>query len=92
MLGVDEIRAEVARLTGIPKEHLGKVEDKETTTKHAEVREFLERTVFGQQPAIDRVVDSITVSMAGLKDPLNLLLVTCLQDQLVLVKQNLLNV
>ena len=70
MLGVDEIRAEVARLTGIPKEHLGKVEDKETTTKHAEVREFLERTVFGQQPAIDRVVDSITVSMAGLKDPI----------------------
>ncbi|MBT87718.1 MAG: ATP-dependent Clp protease ATP-binding subunit ClpA [Gammaproteobacteria bacterium] len=66
----DEIRAEVARLTGIPKEHLGKVEDKETSTKHAEVREFLESTVFGQQIAINKVVDSITVSMAGLKDPI----------------------
>ena len=66
----DEIRAEVARLTGIPKEHLGKVEDKETSTKHAEVREFLENTVFGQQIAINKVVDSITVSMAGLKDPI----------------------
>ena len=65
-----EIRAEVARLTGIPKEHLGKSEDKETTTKHAEVREFLENTVFGQQTAVDKVVDSITVSMAGLKDPI----------------------
>ena len=66
----DEIRAEVARLTGIPKEHLGKVEDKQTSTKHAEVKEFLESTVFGQQTAIDTVVNSITVSMAGLKDPI----------------------
>ena len=70
ILGDDEIKAEVARLTGIPKEHLGKVEDKETSTKHAEVREFLESTVFGQQIAINKVVDSITVSMAGLKDPI----------------------
>ena len=69
-IDVDEIRAEVARLTSIPKEHLGKVEDKQTSTKHAEVREFLESTVFGQQVAIDKVVDSITVSMAGLKDPI----------------------
>ena len=70
ILGEDEVRAEVARLTGIPKEHLGKSEDKETATKHSEVREFLESTVFGQQQAIDCVVDSITVSMAGLKDPI----------------------
>lgn len=70
ILGDDEIKAEVARLTGIPKEHLGKVDDKETATKHSEVREFLENTVFGQPSAIDCVVDSITVSMAGLKDPI----------------------
>ena len=69
ILGEDEIKAEVARLTGIPKEHLGKTDDKETATKHSEVREFLENTVFGQPDAIDCVVDSITVSMAGLKDP-----------------------
>ena len=69
IIGAEEIRAEVARLTGIPKEHLGNVEDKQTVTKHTEVKTFLESTVFGQQPAVDRVVDSITVSMAGLKDP-----------------------
>ena len=70
ILGEDEIKAEVARLTGIPKEHLGKAEDEATNKKHSEVREFLENTVFGQQAAIDCVVDSITVSMAGLKDPI----------------------
>ena len=70
ILGEDEIKAEVARLTGIPKEHLGKAEDESTNKKHSEVREFLESTVFGQQAAIDCVVDSITVSMAGLKDPI----------------------
>ena len=70
ILGEDEIKAEVARLTGIPKEHLGKAEDESTNKKHSEVREFLESTVFGQQSAIDCVVDSITVSMAGLKDPI----------------------
>tara|TARA_B110000459_G_C16620895_1_gene501606 strand:+ start:1324 stop:3579 length:2256 start_codon:yes stop_codon:yes gene_type:complete len=70
ILGEDEIKAEVARLTGIPKEHLGKAEDESTNKKHSEVREFLESTVFGQQIAIDKVVDSITVSMAGLKDPI----------------------
>jgi ATP-dependent Clp protease ATP-binding subunit ClpA len=69
IIGEEEIRSEVARLTGIPKEHLGNVEDKQTATKHEEVKSFLESTVFGQQTAVDRVVDSITVSMAGLKDP-----------------------
>ena len=67
------------KLTTIPEEHLGNVKDKQTATKHSEVREFLEKTVFYQQQAIDFVVDSITVSMAGLKDPLNLLLVICLR-------------
>lgn len=69
IIGIDEIRAEVSKLTTIPEEHLGLSKDKETVTKHSEVRAFLEKTVFGQQSAIDRVVDSITVSMAGLKDP-----------------------
>ena len=69
IIGVDQIRTEVSKLTTIPEEHLGNVKDKETATKHNEVRAFLEKTVFGQQSAINRVVDSITVSMAGLKDP-----------------------
>ena len=65
----EEVRAEVARLTGIPKEHLGTSAETQTATKHGEVKEFLETTVFGQPQAIDKVVDSITISMAGLKDP-----------------------
>ena len=65
----EEVRAEVARLTGIPKEHLGTSAETQTATKHGEVKEFLETTVFGQPQAIEKVVDSITISMAGLKDP-----------------------
>lgn len=65
----EEVRAEVGRLTGIPKEHLGTSSETQTATKHSEVKEFLETTVFGQPTAIEKVVDSITISMAGLKDP-----------------------
>lgn len=65
----DEIRAEVSRLTGIPVEHLGTEADEKTKVKHAEVKKYLESTVFGQPHAIERVTDAITVSMAGLKDP-----------------------
>ena len=64
-----EIRSEVSRLTGIPEEHLGVEADTETKAKHAEVKRYLEATVFGQPEAIERVTDSITVSLAGLKDP-----------------------
>lgn len=64
-----QIREEVSRLTGIPAEHLGAKEDRESVTKHEKVDEYLRNTVFGQDTAIDRIVDSITVSLAGLKDP-----------------------
>jgi len=69
IIGDEEIRAEVSRLTGIPKEHLGTTSEAQTASKHSEVKEFLESTVFGQAGAIEKVVDSITISMAGLKDP-----------------------
>lgn len=69
MIGEDEVRSEVARLTSIPKEHLGTSSEFQTVSKHGEVKDFLESTVFGQPSAIDKVVDSITISMAGLKDP-----------------------
>ena len=65
----EDIRAEISRSTGIPAEHLGVKSDSESFKKHSDVKLYLESTVFGQQTAIDRVVDSITVSMAGLKDP-----------------------
>jgi len=69
IIGVDEIRSEVSRVTGIPKEHLGTVAEEQTIKKHTEVKEFLENTVFGQMEAIDKVSNAITVSLAGLKDP-----------------------
>lgn len=69
VIGLDEIRSEVARLTGIPKEHLGTVTEENTSNKPSEVQAFLENTVFGQSHAVDTVVNAITVSLAGLKDP-----------------------
>jgi len=69
VIGLDEIRSEVARLTGIPKEHLGTVTEENTASKPSEVQAFLENTVFGQTHAVDTVVNAITVSLAGLKDP-----------------------
>lgn len=65
----DEVRDEVARMTGIPVEHLGVNADASTVVKHSEVKRYLESTVFGQPIAIQKVTDAITVSLAGLKDP-----------------------
>jgi ATP-dependent Clp protease ATP-binding subunit ClpA len=66
----EEIRNEVSRLTAIPKEHLGvKSTDANPAQMHVRVEEFLRGTVFGQEQAVRRVTDSITVSLAGLKDP-----------------------
>lgn len=68
-ISVDEIRSEVGRLTGIPKEHLGTAAEEQTIQKHTEVKAFLENTVFGQAGAIEAVSNAITISLAGLKDP-----------------------
>ena len=65
----DEVRMEVSRLTGIPQEHLGTKSSDPVVKKHTEVQEYLKNTVFGQDQAIDKVTDAITVSVAGLKDP-----------------------
>lgn len=65
----DEIRMEVSRLTGIPQEHLGTKSSDSGVKQHTEVQEYLKNTVFGQDQAIDKVTDAITVSVAGLKDP-----------------------
>ncbi len=68
-IGIEEIRSEVGRLTGIPKEHLGTAVEEQSIKKHTEVKSFLENTVFGQAQAIEKVSNAITVSLAGLKDP-----------------------
>ena len=78
-ISVDEVRSEIARLTDIPVEHLGtKDTQRETLNRYNEIEGYLNSTVFGQDSAIKRVTDSITVSMAGLKDPNKPLLVICL--------------
>lgn len=65
----DDIRAEVSRFTGIPSEHLGTKVEEHTSKKHVEVESYLRNNVFGQDEAIDRVINSITISLAGLKEP-----------------------
>lgn len=64
-----QVREEVTRLTGIPVEHLGVQETKEQERKHVYVEKYLNNTVFGQPHAIKKVVDSVMISLAGLKDP-----------------------
>ncbi len=69
IIGLEEIRLEVSRYTDIPAEHLGTKTEEHTSKKHGEVEEYLNKTVFGQDSAVRKVTDSITVSLAGLKDP-----------------------
>ena len=69
IISVNEVRHEVSRYTSIPVEHLGTKTEGETIKKHDKVEEYLNSTVFGQDTAINKVCDSITVSLAGLKDP-----------------------
>ena len=69
MIDLEEIRQEVSRYTDIPAEHLGTKTEEHTSRKHGEVEEYLNSTVFGQDVAVRKVTDSITVPLAGLKDP-----------------------
>jgi ATP-dependent Clp protease ATP-binding subunit ClpA len=69
IITVDEIKEEVSRYTDIPKEHLGVKLEEAQINRHTEVEEYLKNTVFGQDQAVRKVCDSITVSVAGLKDP-----------------------
>jgi ATP-dependent Clp protease ATP-binding subunit ClpA len=69
MIDLEEVRHEVSRFTDIPAEHLGTSNEEHTAKKHGEVEEYLNSTVFGQDVAVRKVTDSITVSLAGLKDP-----------------------
>ena len=69
IISLNDIRQEVSRYTDIPAEHLGTKTEEHTAKKHGEVEEYLNGTVFGQDYAVRKVTDSITVSLAGLKDP-----------------------
>lgn len=65
----NEIRHEVSRFVDIPAEHLGVNLEEQQVNKHSEVQDYLSNTVFGQNEAVQKVVNSITISLAGLKDP-----------------------
>ena len=69
LINDEAIRAELSRYTGIPAEHLGTKAEEQTNNKHIQVETFLRNNVFGQDEAINRVINSITISLAGLKEP-----------------------
>ena len=70
VLGLDEIRFEVAKLTRIPVDQLVLTKDSEyKTEKPIDIESIVKTKVFGQDEAITRLADSIYIAKAGLKDP-----------------------
>ena len=60
---LDSIKVELSRITGIPVEQFGR----EQQTNLDQVEEDIKLKVFGQDDAIDKVLDRVWVSFAGLK-------------------------
>ena len=60
---VDSIKLELSRITGIPVEQFGREEQ----TNLSQVEEDIKLKVFGQDQAVDQVLDRVWVSYAGLK-------------------------
>jgi ATP-dependent Clp protease ATP-binding subunit ClpA len=70
VLGLDDIRYEVAKLTRIPVDQLVLTKDSEyKTEKPVNIENVVKTKVFGQDEAIVRLADSIYIAKAGLKDP-----------------------
>lgn len=70
VLGLDDIRYEVAKLTRIPVDQLVLTKDSEyKQEKPVNIEEVVKQKVFGQDEAITRLADSIYIAKAGLKDP-----------------------
>lgn len=63
-----EIQEEVSRLTGIPVARM-RGANKEETSNHIDYETSLKSAVFGQDEAINRLLDGIYIAQAGLKDP-----------------------
>jgi ATP-dependent Clp protease ATP-binding subunit ClpA len=64
IVGVENIQFELAKMIKIPEEQ---VKEKETSNL-ANLEKNLKNNVFGQDEAIERIVDKILISQAGLKD------------------------
>ena len=63
IITVDSIKLELSRITGIPVEQFGREEQ----TNLSQVEEDVKLKVFGQDHAVDQVLDRVWVSYAGLK-------------------------
>lgn len=64
VVGVEEIRAEIAKQARIPAAQLS--EDQKIGVLELESR--IKTNVFGQDPAVDRLLDAVYIARAGLKD------------------------
>ena len=65
LVGVHEVRDEISRQARIPSSHLS--DDLKVGVLEVESR--IKANVFGQEEAIDRLLDSVYIARAGLKDP-----------------------
>jgi len=65
LVGVHEVRDEVSKQARIPSSHLS--DDLKVGVLEVESR--IKANVFGQEEAIDRLLDSVYIARAGLKDP-----------------------
>ena len=70
IIGLDEVRYEVAKMTRIPVDQLVLTKDSEyKKEKPVDIEAVVKKKVFGQDDAITRLADSIYIAKAGLKDP-----------------------
>ena len=63
VITVNSIKQELSRITGIPVEQFGR----EQTTNLHQINDDIRLKVFGQDDAVDQVLDRVWVSFAGLK-------------------------
>ena len=70
----DEIVFEVAKITGLPLEQIAA---KETKVLH-DLEQSMKAEVYGQDSAVESLLDKIFIAQAGLKSQTNLLVASCL--------------
>ena len=69
VLGLDDIRYEVAKMTRIPVDQLVLTKDSEyKKEQQIDIEHALSLKVFGQDEALERLADSIYIAKAGLKE------------------------
>jgi len=67
-IDVAHIRHEISLITKIPENRLTTIKD-EGNTKPVDYRAKIKKAVYGQDQAVDTLLDSVYVAQAGLKDP-----------------------